>query len=256
MLRPMPLSGASMNRIWTRTPATPCVTTAISAVPPSRLPASCRPNTACPIWPTPRWSHRCASSALTGTAWKCGHRRRRPAWRALPPPNTVATASTIFWCTPPGSAVVLRSEEHTSELQSRENLVCRPLRPHCSTLVPYPTLFRSYRLPYLAHATLEPQVCVVSANRHGMEVWAPTQAPSLARIAAAKHSRYSVDDILVHTTWIGGGFGRRLMQDFVAECAFIADRLQQPVKLIFSREEDTQHDYYRPASLHRLTATF
>lgn len=113
-----------------------------------------------------------------------------------------------------------------------------------------------YRLPYLAHATLEPQVCVVSANRHGMEVWAPTQAPSLARIAAAKHSRYSVDDILVHTTWIGGGFGRRLMQDYVAECAFIADRLQQPVKLIFSREEDTQHDYYRPASLHRLTATF
>src|SRR5690606_11214887 len=64
-----------------------------------------------------------------------------------------------------------------------------------------------YRLPYLAHATLEPQVCVVSANRHGMEVWAPTQAPSLARIAAAKHSRYSVDSILVHTTWIGGGFG-------------------------------------------------
>ena len=85
-----------------------------------------------------------------------------------------------------------------------------------------------YRLPYLAHATLEPQVCV-SANRHGMEVWAPTRRPSLARIAAAKHSRYSVDDILVHTTWIGGGFGRRLMQDFVAECAFIADRLQQPV---------------------------
>lgn len=112
-----------------------------------------------------------------------------------------------------------------------------------------------YRLPYLAHATLEPQVCVVNANQHGMEVWAPTQAPSLARIAAAKHSGYRVDDIIVHTTWIGGSFGRRLMQDFVAECAFVANRLQQPIKLIYSREEDTQHDFYRPASLHQLTAT-
>ncbi|WP_430461471.1 molybdopterin cofactor-binding domain-containing protein [Thalassolituus sp. LLYu03] len=112
-----------------------------------------------------------------------------------------------------------------------------------------------YRMPYLAHATLEPQNCVVKADADGMEVWAPTQAPGMARIAAAKHSRYSVDDILVHTTWIGGGFGRRLMQDFVAECAFIADRLQQPVKLIWSREDDTRNDFYRPASLHRLSAS-
>src|SRR5690606_14365845 len=112
-----------------------------------------------------------------------------------------------------------------------------------------------YTLPYLAHATLEPQVCVVNANRHGMEVWAPTQAPSMARIAAAKHSRYSVDDILVHTTWIGGGFGRRLMQDFVPTRAFVSDRLQDPVKLIYSRVDDTRHDFYRPASLHRLSAS-
>lgn len=117
------------------------------------------------------------------------------------------------------------------------------------------TINAEYRAPYLAHATLEPQVCVVNANQHGMEVWAPTQAPSMARIAAAKHSRYGVNDILVHTTWIGGAFGRRLMQDYVAECAHIADRLQQPIKLIYSREEDTQHDFYRPASLHRLSAT-
>lgn len=112
-----------------------------------------------------------------------------------------------------------------------------------------------YRVPYLAHATLEPQNCVVKADEHGMEVWAPTQSASMARISAAKHSRYSVDDILIHTTWIGGGFGRRIMQDYVAECATIADRLQQPVKLIWSREEDTAHDWYRPASLHRLSAT-
>lgn len=117
------------------------------------------------------------------------------------------------------------------------------------------TLNAEYRLPYLAHATLEPQNCVVKADHHGMEVWAPTQSASMARIAAAKHSRYGVDDILIHTTWIGGGFGRRLTQDYVAECAAIADRLQQPVKLLWSREEDTANDWYRPASLHRLRAT-
>lgn len=111
-----------------------------------------------------------------------------------------------------------------------------------------------YQLPHLAHATLEPQNCVVNAHDTGMEVWAPTQSPSMARVAAARHSRYSLDDIQVHSSWIGGGFGRRIMQDYVAECAAIADRLQRPVKLIWSREEDTRHDFYRPASVHRLQA--
>lgn len=117
------------------------------------------------------------------------------------------------------------------------------------------TLTAEYQLPYLAHATLEPQNCVVKADADGMEVWAPTQSASMARVAAGKHSRYSLDDIVIHTTWIGGGFGRRILQDYVAECAVIADRLQQPVKLIWNREEDTAHDWYRPASLHRLQAT-
>ena len=164
---------------------------------------------------------------------------------------------TIDWEAPevaPSSDDVFRQYRHDLDKESGDRLrdegnFSRAAKNAASLIS------AEYTLPYLAHATLEPQVCVVNANQHGMEVWAPTQAPSMARIAAAKHSRYSVDDILVHTTWIGGGFGRRLMQDFVAECAFIADRLQQPVKLIFSREEDTRHDFYRPASLHRLTAS-
>ena len=113
-----------------------------------------------------------------------------------------------------------------------------------------------YQLPYLAHATMEPQNCVVEANKRGMQVWAPTQGPDMARIAAARVSRYSVGDITVNTTFMGGGFGRRIIQDFVEECAEIADKLQKPIKLIWSREDDTQHDWYRPATLHKLSATF
>jgi CO/xanthine dehydrogenase Mo-binding subunit len=76
----------------------------------------------------------------------------------------------------------------------------------------------------------------------------------MARIAAARASRYGVNDITVNTTFMGGGFGRRIVQDFVEECAEIADRLQKPIKLIWSREDDTRHDWYRPATLHKLTA--
>ena len=111
-----------------------------------------------------------------------------------------------------------------------------------------------YKLPYLAHATMEPQNCVVNANSKGMQVWAPTQSPDMARVAAARNTRYSVDDIEINVTFIGGGFGRRIMQDYVEECAEIADIMQKPVKLIWSREDDTQHDWYRPATYHKLSA--
>jgi len=117
------------------------------------------------------------------------------------------------------------------------------------------TLEATYSFPYLAHATLEPQNCLVSATEDGMEVYAPTQFPDAARVAASRYTDYSLDDIKIHVTQMGGGFGRRLFNDFVAECAEISGKLMQPVKLIWSREEDTQHDFYRPASLHKMKAS-
>ncbi len=116
------------------------------------------------------------------------------------------------------------------------------------------TVTTEYKMPFLAHATLEPQNCTAWATADGLEIWAPTQSPDMAQVAAAKASRYSLNDIKVNTTFIGGGFGRRINQDFVAEAAAIADHVQQPIKLIWSREEDTQRDWYRPSSLHKLTA--
>ncbi|MFD2231426.1 xanthine dehydrogenase family protein molybdopterin-binding subunit [Alkalimarinus sediminis] len=113
-----------------------------------------------------------------------------------------------------------------------------------------------YQTPFLAHATLEPMNCVVEVNEDRANVWAPTQAPDLARIAVARVTDLSPDDVDVNVTAIGGGFGRRLTQDFIEEAAAVAVQAKRPIKLMWSREEDTQHDWYRPATYHKFKATF
>ncbi len=117
------------------------------------------------------------------------------------------------------------------------------------------TISAEFEMPFLAHSTLEPQNCSAWAKPDGLEIWAPTQSPDMAQVAAAKATDYSLSDIKVNTTFIGGGFGRRINQDFVAEAAAISEISQQPIKLIWSREEDTQRDWYRPSSYHKLSAS-
>ncbi len=112
-----------------------------------------------------------------------------------------------------------------------------------------------YQTPFLAHATLEPMNCVVEVSEEKAQVWAPTQAPDLARIAVARVTDLSPSDVDVHVTAIGGGFGRRLTQDFIEEAAAVAYQAKRPIKLMWSREEDTQHDWYRPATYHKFKAT-
>ncbi|MCG7200034.1 xanthine dehydrogenase family protein molybdopterin-binding subunit [Marinobacter pelagius] len=111
-----------------------------------------------------------------------------------------------------------------------------------------------YSQPYLAHATLEPMNATAWYRHDHMEIWAPTQAPDLGRIAAARVTGLAPDEVTINTTFLGGGFGRRLTQDYIEEAAAIAFRVDRPVKLIWSREEDTRHDLYRPAMLHRMKA--
>jgi isoquinoline 1-oxidoreductase subunit beta len=105
-----------------------------------------------------------------------------------------------------------------------------------------------YETPYLAHATMEPQNCVASVTPTSCEVWAPTQTPGLCMEVARDITGFSTDNIKIHTTAIGGGFGRRLVADFVAEAIIIAKQAAVTVKVIWSREEDLHHDFYRPAS--------
>ncbi|MFE8073105.1 xanthine dehydrogenase family protein molybdopterin-binding subunit [Marinobacteraceae bacterium S3BR75-40.1] len=111
-----------------------------------------------------------------------------------------------------------------------------------------------YEHPFLAHATMEPMNCTAEVTERGLEIWAPTQGPDVARVAAARVSSFDLDEIFIHTTFMGGGFGRRLTQEYVEEAAAIAARIEHPVKVVWSREDDIRHDKYRPAMLHRLQA--
>jgi CO/xanthine dehydrogenase Mo-binding subunit len=109
-----------------------------------------------------------------------------------------------------------------------------------------------YELPYLAHAPMEPINCTAQVTASGCDIWAPTQAPGLAQQLAAEVTGLPHDKVRVHTTFIGGGFGRRLYQDFVVEAVEIARRIKKPVKVQWSREDDIRHDFYRPATVHHL----
>ena len=113
-----------------------------------------------------------------------------------------------------------------------------------------------YRVPYLAHATMEPQNCTAQIRDDGkVEVWVPTQAPSIAQWLAGKVAGVKTHDVTVHSTLLGGGFGRRGEMDMVVQAVELAKSAGgRPVQLLWSREEDTTHDMYRPAALASLSA--
>ena len=111
-----------------------------------------------------------------------------------------------------------------------------------------------YRLPWLAHACMEPMNATAHLDDTGhLTIWSPNQAPVLARDKAAEATGISADDITLHTTFLGGGFGRRAEYDFTVLAARVAAAVPGvPVKVMWSREEDMAHDFYRPAAVARL----
>ncbi|HEV7610752.1 MAG TPA: molybdopterin cofactor-binding domain-containing protein [Steroidobacteraceae bacterium] len=111
-----------------------------------------------------------------------------------------------------------------------------------------------YEAPYLAHACMEPMNCTARVDAAGCEVWCGTQSPQAARAAAATALGIPRERVKVNTTYLGGGFGRRGQADYVAQAVIAARAAGRPVKLIWSREEDIQHDYYRPAAAIRFRA--
>ncbi len=112
-----------------------------------------------------------------------------------------------------------------------------------------------YQAPYLAHAQMEPMNCTARLSSDGVEVWAPTQVPSFARTAAAQAAGVAEDRVTLHVTLLGGGFGRRLETDVIVQAVRVAMKTAgRPVKLTWSREEDTTHGFYRPAHVARLEA--
>lgn len=118
------------------------------------------------------------------------------------------------------------------------------------------TLEAWYSAPYLAHATMEPMNCTAQVLGDKVEVWVPTQVPQMARAIAAQVAGVPVNNVTLHVTLLGGGFGRRLDVDFVAQAVRVAmDCGGAPVQLSWPREEDTTHDFYRPMHVARLRAT-
>jgi len=112
-----------------------------------------------------------------------------------------------------------------------------------------------YELPFLAHATMEPMNCTVHVTPTSCEVWVGIQVLSRAQAAAAKLTGLPLDKVTVHNHLIGGGFGRRLETDGVEKSVMIAKRVDGPVKVVWTREEDIQHDIYRPVYVDRLSAS-
>ncbi len=111
-----------------------------------------------------------------------------------------------------------------------------------------------YWAPYQAHSTMEPMNGTADVRADGVDLWMPTQFQTPSQLTGAGISGLKPDQVKVHTTYLGGGFGRRGWSDFVAESTQLSKAMGKPVQVTWTREDDTQHDYYRPASLITMSA--
>jgi isoquinoline 1-oxidoreductase beta subunit len=146
-------------------------------------------------------------------------------------------------------------EAHLDAQLGRDGAVARREGKGAAGLEGAGRIVRSeYRLPYLAHATMEPMNCTADVREDGCTVWAATQSPAGARDAVARRLGVPADKVAVHVTLGGGAFGRRIEDDFVLEAVDVSRAARRPVQVVWTREDDLQHDWYRPCSRHRLEA--
>ena len=113
-----------------------------------------------------------------------------------------------------------------------------------------------YEVPFLAHATMEPMNCTADVRSDGCDIYAPTQFQTFSQMTGAKITGLKPEQVRIHTTYLGGGFGRRAEQDFISEAVELSKAMNAPVQVTWSREDDMQHDFYRPAVLVKLNAGF
>ncbi len=112
-----------------------------------------------------------------------------------------------------------------------------------------------FETPFLSHATMEPMNCTASFKDGQVELWSPTQYPDMATAEVAKALGLKPEKVRVNLTMMGGGFGRRINPDFSVEAALVSKAIGQPVKVVWTREDDLRHDFYRPCSVHRIDAS-
>ncbi len=111
-----------------------------------------------------------------------------------------------------------------------------------------------FETPYLAHACMEPMNCTASVHPTFCHVWVPTQSQEFAMKVAKDISGLPAEQIQIHTTFLGGGFGRRAEKDFIIEAMQCSNAIKKPVKVVWTRADDIQHDYYRPTTFNELSA--
>jgi isoquinoline 1-oxidoreductase subunit beta len=144
--------------------------------------------------------------------------------------------------------------KHYAELAQKPGKVARNQGNADAAFGGAPKKFeRIFEAPFLAHATMEPMNCTADVKAGSCDVYVPTQGQTASHMAAIGASGLPMDKVKIHTTYLGGGFGRRGEADFVAEAVETSKAVGAPVKVIWSREDDMQHDFYRPISYARMT---
>ena len=186
-----------------------------------------------------------------------------------PPANGVAVVATSTWAALQGRRALQLgwSEGAAEEDSERRRAECARLAAQAPERVVrndgnFEAAFAAgaqrleavYELPLLAHAPMEPMNCVAEVRDGRCEVWAPTQNPQTAREVAAAVAGVPLQAVTLNVVRSGGGFGRRFYADFVAEAVYLARRIGAPVQVMWTREDDTRHGFFRPASYHRMRA--
>jgi isoquinoline 1-oxidoreductase beta subunit len=174
--------------------------------------------------------------------------------------NGVAVVADSTWAAMRGREALeltwdFRANAEVSTASMRQSLLERVLPANWTGESTDPDMLAAvYEVPHLAHATMEPLSCVADVRSDSSEIWAPTQDPVAARSRARNITRLPNESITVHVPMIGGGFGRRLQVDYVEEAVEISASIGHPVKLMWTREDDIRHDYFRPGGVHRIRA--
>jgi len=144
------------------------------------------------------------------------------------------------------SAQLFSIAEHLASTRKNERVAISRGNPDTAAGI---VLSATYRGPFLAHATMEPMNTTADVRNGRCEIWSPTQVQRRAQAAAAKGSGVPLEQCTIHTTFLGGGFGRRLEADYVQEAAEVSAAIQAPVKVMWTREDDIQGDFYRSMSV-------
>lgn len=165
-------------------------------------------------------------------------------------------ALNIVWKSGPHAGIDSNEVwKHLRAASAQEGAVAKTVGDAKGTLAQGEHIEAEYELPFLAHATMEPLNCTVHVKPDSCEIWVGSQVLARAQSAAAKLTNLPLEKVVVHNHIIGGGFGRRLETDYVENAVRIAQKVDGPVKVMYTREQDMTHDVYRPVYHHRMAAS-